>query len=185
MAIIGIVLQFNVNSVGVYIDWASAASQWALTDIVTVESTVMNLKVWPPPQSDVSTDPTTSPVSCPALIVSDTTVPPLVLAYVLRVVDEVRIKPYAIMTADLVVSTRVSPYWICVRSAHDVGAVFDVVKTQDPTKVLSWYELTEVMQSGTGHEPDDVILTKARLVSTVIETPDPTPPYALEARVVV
>ena len=48
-------------------------------------------------------------------------------------------------------------------------------------------ELTEVMKSGTGHEPDDVSLRAAVLVSTstVIETPDPTPPYALEARVVV
>ena len=74
---------------------------------------------------------------------------------------------------------------ITARSAHDVGAVFELVQTRVPTKVWSCFELTEVVQSVTDHEPDDVSLASAVLVSTVIETPDPTPPYALEARVVV
>jgi len=186
MAIIGTVLQFSVKSIGVIIDWASAASQSAAVDTVTVESTVMSLKVWPPPHSDVSIDVTTSPVVCPSVTFSENTDPSLItFTYVPRVVDEVRIRPYAIMTPDLLVSMRVSPHVTVSRSSHDVGAVFDVVQTRVPTKVWSCFELTEVVQSVTDHEPDDVSLASAVLVSTVIETPDPTLPYALEARVVV
>jgi len=108
MAIIGIVLQFIVKYIGVNIDWASAASQSALVDKVTVESTVMSLKVWPPPHADVSVDTTTAPAVCPEPDANETTAPLLItFAYVLRVVAEVRIRPYAIMTAELLVSVRV------------------------------------------------------------------------------